>query len=324
MIKSAIKDISYDLIDFDDEHFKISLESELAELVDSIKGYGILNSPLLKFNNGRYVIISGFKRLMASRALGENHSLCRIIDVDDELLCAEISIIENSMNRSLNVIEQIRSINLLKKYIDGDSDRFFKKACRLLRIPQNKKLIQKLIMISTLPESLLKLINDAVVPLSVAIELVTFDEETMPQFNFLFSQFKVSLNKQKELLVLVRELAKIGLKRQKDVLDEVICLFHDEIRKNPDKNFVFKVIRNSLYTKRYPEIDKEIKKCESLLAKLNLPDGIKFVLPDYFEGRACQMTIQFKDIQELKQMNEQIEKVALKPEMMQILQRDYV
>jgi hypothetical protein len=323
MKQFAINDISYDLIDFDDEYFKISLESELGELVDSIKRYGILNYPLLKFNDGRYIIVSGFKRLMASLALGENHGLCRIID-DDELTCAEISIIENSLNRSLTIIEQIKSINLLKKYVDGDSDHFFVMICRLLRIPQNKKFVQKLMMISTLPESLLTLVNNEVVSLSVAVELVTFDEETLPQFVFLFSQFKVSLNKQKELLVLIRELSKIGMKRQKEVLDEVISLFHDEIQKNPDKNSVFKIIRNSLYTKRYPSIDKEIKKCESLLAKLNLPEGIKFVLPDFFEGRACQMTIQFKDMHELKQMHEQIEKVALKPEMMQILQREYV
>ncbi|MCD7712583.1 MAG: ParB/RepB/Spo0J family partition protein [Firmicutes bacterium] len=90
---------------FDDE--------ALAALSDSISRYGVLQ-PILVYEgeDGRYVIIAGERRWRASKAAGLSEIPAMIMQ-PDEVLTAEISLIENIQREDLNPYEEAEAYKLL-------------------------------------------------------------------------------------------------------------------------------------------------------------------------------------------------------------------
>ena len=94
-------------------------ESELAELADSIRRYGVIQPVLVRpMPNGPdgYQLVAGERRWRAARLAGVSEIPAQIKDLDDREV-AEIGLVENLQRSDLNPIEEAEGYQtLMKKY----------------------------------------------------------------------------------------------------------------------------------------------------------------------------------------------------------------
>jgi len=310
-------------IDLKDERFKISNETNNKVLEHSISQFGIMTPPLLLKKKGGFCVISGFRRIKASLQHGALQIEACVTDMADEMMCAQIAVMDNSFQRSLSVSEQIRSVTLLSTYFSDpeNNNEFFKAVSESLLIPNNKLYIKKLWQASHLSESLMDLVAHERISLEVAVDLSLFDLETQKMFHPFFLEFKISLSKQKEFVLFIREIAAREKLMARAVLEDVSRMVSTH-RDLQDKNAIFGMIRNCLYQRRYPEITVAYNKHNDLVSRLKFPDTIKFMVPESFEGSTYQIQFNFKTMTELKQLNKKIEHISNQPEMEMILKRE--
>ncbi|MCL2282935.1 MAG: ParB/RepB/Spo0J family partition protein [Fibromonadales bacterium] len=124
-------------------------EESLKELAASIKQQGILQPILLRKNDGRYQIVSGERRVRASRIAGLGDIEARVFDLLSDKTMAEWAIIENIQREDLDPIEAANSYQqLLDSYGYTHEDlatRLSKSraavtnSLRLLKLPEQVK-----------------------------------------------------------------------------------------------------------------------------------------------------------------------------------------
>jgi len=79
----------------------------IKELMLSIKNKGILEPILVRPKEGRYEIIAGERRYMASKRIGLNEIPCIEMNVEDNE-ALELALIENLQRKDLDVFEEAK------------------------------------------------------------------------------------------------------------------------------------------------------------------------------------------------------------------------
>ena len=109
--KVSIKDISRNKFQ-PRKHFS---KESLDELTNSIKERGVIQPIVVrpdKVNNGKYEIIAGERRWLASQKAGLHEVPVVILDVDD-IKSLEFAIVENVQRQDLNPIEEAKGYQRL-------------------------------------------------------------------------------------------------------------------------------------------------------------------------------------------------------------------
>lgn len=114
---------------FDDE--------AILKLADSIRQYGIIQPLCVRKMGEGYELISGERRLRASKELGMTHVPCVIMDIN-ESKSAEISIIENLIREDLNIFEQAGAIETLIEMYGMTQEQIAKKLSNSQSFVANK------------------------------------------------------------------------------------------------------------------------------------------------------------------------------------------
>jgi len=145
-------------IDLSDKTFLITTSERISALSESIHTLGIMNPPLLikkeGFSPGRqFRVIYGFQRIAASLHLGWDSIDSTLADPGvSGLTCAKLAITDNLWQRSLNLVETSRSLNLLAPYFQNETR--LAEAASALGLPGNIALIRKIKSICHLAPSI--------------------------------------------------------------------------------------------------------------------------------------------------------------------------
>jgi len=99
-----IRMISLDKIDPNPHQARCEL-GNISELMESIKSKGILEPILVRSKQGRFEIIAGERRFVASKNLGLKEIPCIEMDVEDNE-AMEIALIENLQRKDLDIFEE--------------------------------------------------------------------------------------------------------------------------------------------------------------------------------------------------------------------------
>ena len=120
-------------------------ETQLNELVESIKQYGIIQPLIVHNKNGQYELIAGERRLRAAKIVGLEKVPAIVRDVDEQEKL-EIALIENLQRENLNSIETalayrklIDEFNLTQEEVGirvGKSRSSITNILRLLNLPE--------------------------------------------------------------------------------------------------------------------------------------------------------------------------------------------
>jgi ParB family chromosome partitioning protein len=292
------KIVNLSQIDFSNDAFRITTEKQVDDLMRSITHIGILHLPLLLKNESTYTIISGFRRIEACRRLNWSKLEAMVLDPDTiRLKCVKYAITDNAFQRSLNLIEKSKSIEMMSDFFK-DINRLSEEL-EVLGLSEHPSMIKKLKGICHLPEPLQNSILSNTISLPMVLELSGMSENDSKGFIKLFNTLNLSLNKQREILTMVKEIAMREDKTFRQVIDEFHLnkILMDE---NLDKNQKTHNIRIYLKQRRFPTIVNTEKTYEKHHQKLNLERNFKLIPPTNFESPTYTLQLSFNNTSQLK------------------------
>lgn len=304
-------------IDSDDHTFQITTRTDIEDLLGSITKIGLLQPPVLIAASGGHTIVCGFRRIAACRRLGWTRITARILDTAlDRFKAAQMSIAENAFQRSLNLVETSRALKLLDDF--GPDQQQRTESAEWLGLPVSRSVTSEIKKICHLPLVIQEGILTDTINLSMALELGRLDQATAEGLVGLFHHLKVGLNKQRELILLLKEIA---AREDTSVLQLIEEKPLQEIL-NPaemDRAVKRQKVRSYLRQRRFPTITRAEADYRKLVKQLKLGDKINLIPPKDFEGNTFSMTLRFDNGRELGILNKRIEKMIQHPALAKIL-----
>jgi ParB family chromosome partitioning protein len=288
-----------------DATYRITTAESSDDLKKSIAVLGLIHSPILHPTAAGYRIIAGFRRIEALRALGRVSLKARFLpDGSDESTRVNLAIADNSLQRALNPIESSRALNLLSSV--AVDERHLIQMAAALSLPNNPTLMTKLMTLTSMPAAVQHGVLSGELPLSMALELKKFDAMTAETLARIFTDLRLGLNRQRELLTLLHEIA-MREDRSIDALlgdSEVRGIVENANLDNARKSGQLRVL---LFRWRYPAISERETRFKDLLKALHLGSGVKLIPPGNFEGTTYTLSITFDRIAQLMERGRSLE-----------------
>ncbi len=301
-------------IDRRDERFRITTRNDGDELTASIRQLGLQVPPLVQRGPAGWSVLSGFRRVDACRRLGWEHLRARVAgDHCTPYELARLSVSENALARSLNLIEVSRSLTLLERFHPERLVPAEDLAAVGLRV--NPALVARLRGLCRLPEALQEGVLEESIPFPMALEIGRLDPPTALLFARVLRQLKPSLNKQREIVSLVQEIAAREDRSVSEVLEHpeaARILNADE----GDGNRTTAQLRGWLRRRRFPEMVRTEENFKALRGRLGLGGGaIRLTAPKDFEGSGFTLSLDFQSVEDIKRLRDRIDKLLRHPEL---------
>ena len=304
-------------IDTEDLTFRITTRSGIEDLLGSIQKTGLIQPPVLIENPAGYTIVCGFRRIAACRKLGWTRITARILEKTvDRFKTAQLSIADNAFQRSLNLVETSRALKLLDDF--GPDNQQRREAAEALGLPISRSVTPEVKKICRLPLPIQEGILTNIINLTMALELGGLDPATAEGLVRLFDQLQVGLNKQRELLLLLKEIAA----REQITIPQLIAEKPlQEVLKTVEMDRAVKrqKVRSYLRQRRFPAITKAETEYRKWVKQLKLGNNINLVPPKDFEGNTFSMTLRFNNRHDLSDLNKKIEEIIQHPALGKIL-----
>ena len=315
----ALQEVMLGKVDLADNTFRITTCTDLDKLVLSIQKLGLLHPPVLRYNPPGYAIICGFRRIAACLSLGWEKVSARILKENfGPFQLAQLAIADNASQRSLNLLETSRAVKLLTDVCTDQKQ--LQKTSQALGLPSIPSATAKVEKLCRLPLKIQDGILADTINMSMALELGGLDPQDAEGLVELFDQLKVGLNKQRELLLLLKEIAK----REDITIQQVIAeQTLQKLLKNAELDRAVKrqKIRSYLRQRRFPSISRAEEKYAKLVKQLKLGNNIHLIAPKDFEGPTYMLTLRFDNHQELHNLQGKFEKIIHHPIFGKILER---
>ena len=185
-------------------------EDSLEDLTNSIKQRGILQPIIVRQsnnNNSKFEIIAGERRWLAAQKAGL-HEVPVIITEADDLKSLEFAIVENVQRSDLNPLEEAQGYKRLIDEFNYDQEKVSK------FIGKSRSHITNCMRLLTLPEDVIKLIENKKITAGHAKILVGLDNATFVANKIIEKKFSV---RQSENFVKIFKSKKTKLTSSKDV-----------------------------------------------------------------------------------------------------------
>jgi ParB/RepB/Spo0J family partition protein len=307
-------------IDITDDTYRLSLRTDPAGLVSAIQAVGLINPPVLSVkNNGTYCIVCGFRRVEACRSLGWPEINVRVLVGDlSELHVLKLAILDNRSHGPLNVVEQARGIQKLSSYIPANNR--LEVLASLLGFPPNRKVFQKISALGRLPEVVLAGLLNETISFEAGADLSCLSREEALAFLDVFEELKLSQNKQREIIRLVREIAAREDLQALHVLqggDIKAVVEAPELNRNQKGS----MLRAYLKRRRFPTLVKAEERFLRDLKALKLNEDVHITPPPYFEGDRYTLRMTFKNLEDFHKVRQTLNAMAKSPALKRLLER---
>jgi ParB family chromosome partitioning protein len=286
-------------IDSKDATYRITTADGIDELTASLTLVGLVNRPVLqRLRTGCCRIVSGFRRVAACRRLGWPAIPCRLVPLDaSEQDCVHLAIAENSLQRPLNLIECSRALNLLAAVCANPEETIRRSA--QLALPANPVLVEKIRRLEGMPPTVRQGVLSGGIALAMALELSRLGAASAEALARIMTELKLGLNRQRELLTLMREIAaREGVALENLLGDAAIA----RILQAPETERAARARQLAAYLKqrRYPVITQTQNRFERLQQELKLGPGVDLLPPKDFEGTTYTLSIRFDGLDQLR------------------------
>jgi hypothetical protein len=228
-----------------------------------------------------------------------------------------IAIWDNGSHRPLNLVEQARGIHKLKAHIPHEN--VLKELSSLLGFPPNQKVFEKISAFGLLAETIQAGVLENKLSFEAAVDLCEVSPEDSLVFFELLERLKLSQNKQKEIIALVREIAIIEGLQIPAVLRS---LDTDSILGSPDLNRNEKgtKIRMGLKMRRFPSLAKAETVFAKAVKALKLDEHMHITHPPCFEGTSYTLRLAFKSLSDLHKRLMSLDGLVKNPAMKKLLE----
>jgi len=170
-VQAEFQPIPIDLIEVGPEQARTSkVEEGIDELTESIKRFGLLHPVTVFPKEGRYILVSGQRRLLAAKQLGWEEIPANVLSTPPDAVEAKaISFSENFMRRDLTRAEKRDACIIFHRRY-----RTMKAASKALGIPYTE--VREYVKYDRLDNELKKLVDDGTVKVDEALQAQDISE----------------------------------------------------------------------------------------------------------------------------------------------------
>ena len=316
---TQLKSVPLSRIDTTDDTFHITTRTDVDDLLPSIPYEGVLNPPFVIEKAAGFTIVSGFRRINACKKLGLEEIAVRVLEPNlSPQVYLRIAIADNTSQRSMDLIETSRSLHKLSVHL-RTADRLIESASSL-GLPSNPSAIEKVKDLCLLPDGIQRALMADTISLSMVAELKKLAPDCAMAFVQLFNEFKLSLNKQREIMTLVKEIARRDNISEQKVLEDQqlqdIVLDHDL-----DRGHKARQLRVHLRQRRFPQIVNAENRFEDQRKQLNIGNDIKIIPPKDFEGTTYTVNLSFSSVAQLKALHAKLNRMIQHPSLKKMIER---
>jgi hypothetical protein len=303
-------------IDPRDECFRITTRRDSEDLHLSIGRLGLLVAPLVLPGASGFTIVSGFRRIAACQGLGWDSIRARVLQKASPYECTLKAIAANSLERQLNLIEISRALRLLDRYApDGQAAP---EDTAALGLPTHAGVAARLKTLCRLPTEVQDAVLEEAVSFAMACEIGRMEEGLAVVFARLFRQLKTSLNKQREIVTLVAEIAR------REGTDSGHVLAEDRLSRmldaqDLDRNQKTQRIRKLLRQRRFPALVAAEDNFHSLRQRLTLGENLQLAPPRDLEGTSFTLTLNFESLEEVGRLRVKLDELVNHPDFKTLL-----
>jgi ParB family chromosome partitioning protein len=316
---AQLKSVKLSRIDTADDTYRITTRTDVEDLLASIRNEGVLNPPFVIEKAAGFTIVSGFRRITACKKLGLKEITVRVLEPNlSPLEYLRFAIADNIFQRPLDLIETSRSLHKLSVQLHTGEGLI--ESAASLGLPSNPLAIEKIKDLCLLPDRIQSAIIADTISLSIAMDLKKLAPDCAVAFAQLFEEFKLSLNKQREIMTLVKEIARReGISEQTVLEDRQLqdIVLDQEL----DRSHKARQLRVYLRRCRYPQIVKAETIFEYQRKQLNLGSDIKLIPPKDFEGTTFTVSMSFSSIAQLKALHTKLDQMIKHPGLKKIIER---
>ncbi len=293
-----------------DERFRISYYFSTEGLMNSLKKIGLINPPLVTFRNHRFILVTGWKRVLACLQLSFPSIPVRINEEKDDLQNFLIAIHENLATRDFSLIEKAEIIRRLKA-LGMKKSHIMRDYLPLLDIPAASSFYEEFLTLAELESDLKKVIHEKDIPFSV----IQIFLGLKPGVRWLVMPILTPLgqNKQKEILEDLQEISQRESIEAEEILKSREIL---SIQSSDKLSPLQKAdrIRAWLRKRRYPSFSSWKESFDSTLRKMGWPKEIALKHSLFFEDEDISVAFGFKNKKEFEERVSKLKKMASKKE----------
>ena len=293
-------------IDLTDERFRTSFFGSPDKLVLSIKRIGLLHPPLVMKQDGRWVLVSGWKRVLACRALGL--APIDVLDTEEKdplknfLLC----FLENLATREFGLVEKAEVLARLVS-LGERREAVIKEIMPLLDLDQNENILRAYQDIGGFSREIKKGLEEMETPFPVARQLIQFSgEERAAIFPHLLP---LGQNKQKEVLENLWEVTRRDRVSAMDVLgSEPVGEVTDE--GNLSSLQRSEGLRRVLSRMRFPAVSRREEDFNETIRGLDLPPEVGLTPPAFFEKNEVRISFPVRSPEALRSILDRLGRLS--------------
>ncbi len=302
----------------EDQTFRISMRHSNDVLQRSIRAIGLINPPIVRPQNDRYIVVSGFARLTACRSLQWRQMPLKILPPETSFThCALIAVSDNAALRTLNVVELGRAVDLLSRATTDKPETV--RLMETIGLAANPQLLDKLSRVSKMSHRLQQGLCDGAIALPMALRLHALDDPVAAeQMGTLFIELAWSLSRQREFLDWVQAIAqREGVDIMEVVNDPQLTIWWQDA--DLDRGHKSQLIRQHVKKRRYPAITAFEAQYTQTVKDLQISQGAHLVPPPNFEGQTYSLKLDFKNQEELGKLAREVQRLANSPILKQLL-----
>ena len=294
------EEISAGFITPGEEEFRISFGPPPERLVLSVRSVGIINPVWVRQRKEKkemFEIVLGYSRFHAAKSLGLSPLPCRIIEheiPDRDLLI--FNIYDNLSHRELNPIEKALSLKKCLRYYE--KKKVVSEIMPCLGLKSSEHILERLIGILELPESILLSIAKSEIDFSNALSFLRLEKEEQEAILSLFKTLRLGVNLQKEFMENLFECSRrdhvpIHVLLEKEPFAGII-----NNDKEPENKKALRM-RHALRRMRYPRLSDMEASFDTYMKSLCLPPEVALFPPPFFENDEYRLNVRFKTQEEL-------------------------
>jgi hypothetical protein len=313
-------DVSLNDIDLKDDRFRISYFFDLEKLLLSIKKIGLV-SPLIivKREESRYILVSGWKRIFACLDLSLSSIPVFLLDDEDDRRIFLLSLYENLAVRNFNLLEKAEILHRLNAFIN-DEKKIVRQFFPLLDIPATLSYLDIFLKIARLDFTWKKVIFEkklSLPPIQLLTEFTPADRAPL-----LPLVLPMSLNKLKQFLEDLFELSKKTGDSPKAILSTPEI---QSVRQADNVSSLQKAekVRSLIRSKRYPSLSSWKKSFASSLKKARLSKEVAFNAPSFFEDGEFAVTFSLKNKEAFQKRLAKLQDLISDEDLFLMFERDH-
>ncbi len=294
------------------DRFIIAFQSEIKDIAESIKKYGLINPIKVwkKASDDGYWLLTGFNRLKAVIRL-QWQKIPAMVYQDDELneiKALELALVEIYYGRQLSDAEKAFFLAKVCRCFSINHHHITAQCSHYLKLIPSETLINHHIKIGKLSKKYLSALHKGT--LSIEQIQAVFDfkkDERKVLLNLLCNNIYLNRNESFQFFQLIKDLTIINKCSAQELLSKsVLSSIYTNNKLHPKKRG--EKLLELLRKMRYPKMHQTMDEFQQNIMNADLPDRIHVQHPPYFEGDWLRFVIDSRDENELAYQLDTIKK----------------